>query len=261
MIGIYKITNQVNKKVYIGQSVDIIKRYQEHLRAGQPDKYSHKNDRDIKTPLHLAIQKYGVENFSLTILEECLKEELNDKEKYWITKYQSNNQKYGYNIQPGGHCNYDGSKGELHGQAKLTQQQVNEIKNILKSKQEYSLQDIQSLFPFISKSTISMINQGKIWFNDKEKYPIRQMSTANKGSKNGNSKLTEEQVIEIRTLYSKGKKPKDIYQIYQDIVSYSNIQSILYGKTFKHLPIWDNKKKNWIEPCIDYPQSLKQAGE
>ena len=44
-------------------------------------------------------------------------------------------------------------------------------------------------------------------------------------------------------------------------VGQSAISAIIYGKTYKHLPIWNNSKKKWIEPCIDYPQSLKQAGE
>ena len=69
MIGIYLITNNINGKIYIGQSVDIHRRFLEHLRAGQPEKYANKKERDLNTPIHLAMQKYGVNNFSLSILE------------------------------------------------------------------------------------------------------------------------------------------------------------------------------------------------
>ena len=81
MVGIYLITNKVNNKKYIGQSINIERRYKEHLRSGQPEKYAHKGKRDINTPIHKAMQKYGITNFSITILEECLPKELDEKEK------------------------------------------------------------------------------------------------------------------------------------------------------------------------------------
>ncbi len=74
-IGIYKIENLVNHKIYIGQSIEIERRWQKHLNA---------NDDFL---IHKALRKYGKENFSFTILEECNKEELNEKENYWITYY------------------------------------------------------------------------------------------------------------------------------------------------------------------------------
>ena len=52
MVGIYKITNNINNKVYIGQSVNILARWQQHKQA---------ND---NLPIHLAIQKYGINNLS-----------------------------------------------------------------------------------------------------------------------------------------------------------------------------------------------------
>lgn len=255
MIGIYKITNMANGKVYIGQSIDIARRYQEHLRAGQPEKYSHKGGRDIHLPIHRAMQKYGISNFALTVLEECPKEQLNDKERYWIAVYHSNNSKLGYNLTDGGQDNF-ALKGEKHSQAKLSQKDVDCIKHLLRNT-EQSLEEIRSNFPFISKSTISMINQGKLWKVNNEKYPIRIMSTSNKGSKNGRAKFSEKQVISMRELYASGCSTKEIVNQYKCIGSEAAIHAILYGRTYKHLPIWSKKKNCWIEPCIDYPQSLK----
>ena len=66
--GIYKIENLINGKVYIGQSIEIEKRWQKHLNA--------KDDFLI----HKALRKYGKSNFSFSILEECAINELDARE-------------------------------------------------------------------------------------------------------------------------------------------------------------------------------------
>ena len=86
--GIYKVTNKINGKVYIGQSVDIGRRWREHMTA-KDDIYFHK-----------AIQKYGVENFEWEVIEQCKKKDLDEREIYWIEYYDSYNK--GYNCTKGG---------------------------------------------------------------------------------------------------------------------------------------------------------------
>lgn len=73
MIGIYKITNKINGKFYIGQSVDIERRFMEH-----------KTPHGTMTSVKLAMKKYGKENFSFEVIEECSEDELNEREMYWI---------------------------------------------------------------------------------------------------------------------------------------------------------------------------------
>ena len=255
MIGIYLLTNLVNGKKYIGQSTDINRRFAEHLRAAQPDKYPQKNERDANCPIHKAMAKYGINNFSLTILEQCAREELDEKEQKWITELNTNDNSIGYNLTAGGQKTF-ALKGEKHSQAKLAQIEVNHIKQLLKET-EMTLVEIMKIYPQVSKSTLSMINNGKIWTVEGETYPLRIMSVANKGEKNGRAKFSDEQVMEIRTKYSQGIAPKQIRAEYNDIATDAAINAILYGRTYKHLPIWNNPKKQWIEPCIDYPQSLK----
>lgn len=79
MIGIYKITNKINGKFYIGQSNNIKRRFAEHLiEKHQPN-----------LSLKRAIKKYGRENFELIILEKmptATREELNEREMYYIQK-------------------------------------------------------------------------------------------------------------------------------------------------------------------------------
>lgn len=86
--GIYKVTNKINGKVYIGQSVDIGRRWRQHMTA-EDDNYFHK-----------AIQKYGVENFRWEVIEKCKKKDLDEREIYWIEYYDSFNK--GYNCTKGG---------------------------------------------------------------------------------------------------------------------------------------------------------------
>lgn len=80
---IYKVTNNVNNKVYIGQSVfDIQKRFKEHLRDSRKESNSCR-------PFYDAINKYGQENFSISIIEEVENEKLNEREQYWISYFRS----------------------------------------------------------------------------------------------------------------------------------------------------------------------------
>lgn len=94
---IYKITNQINNKVYVGQTKKTVDyRFKEHNRQA---KIELKGERPL-THLHAAIIKYGFENFKVETLEQCDNNDLNEKEKYWIAYYDSYN--CGYNMTQGG---------------------------------------------------------------------------------------------------------------------------------------------------------------
>ena len=94
-------------------------------------------DGENKKPLYLAFQKYGLENFSFEIIEECEPEQLNLKEQYWIDYYDSYNN--GYNMTSGGETNY----GDNHPGHKLTKQDVIDIRtryaNLERRKEVYLL--------------------------------------------------------------------------------------------------------------------------
>ena len=90
MIGIYKITNKINGKCYIGQSINIKQRFRDHKNC------------KVDKPLYRAFKKYGLKNFKFEILEECSKEELNEKEIYYIAFYNSTTDGNGYNLEHGG---------------------------------------------------------------------------------------------------------------------------------------------------------------
>lgn len=87
--GIYKITNQLTKECYIGQSVDVSKRFKDHAKCGLDI------DRPQGNKLYQSMIEDGLWNFTFELLEECPKEQLNEKEKFYISLYDSNN--YGFN--------------------------------------------------------------------------------------------------------------------------------------------------------------------
>lgn len=88
-MGIYKITNLKTDQAYIGQSVDIYKRWSQHCKAGLGI------DTPVGNKLYKAIQEYGLENFTFQLLCQCQKQQLDEKERYFIELYQADT--FGYN--------------------------------------------------------------------------------------------------------------------------------------------------------------------
>lgn len=94
MSKIYKITNDINNKVYIGKTnLSIKKRFEEHCNDS-------KRNRCENRPLYRAMNKYGIEHFYIEEIEDCLPEEASEKEIYWIGYYHSYGE--GYNATIGG---------------------------------------------------------------------------------------------------------------------------------------------------------------
>jgi group I intron endonuclease len=105
---IYKVANLINGKVYIGQTVNTLrKRKTQHKTASKRKKYE-----DML--LYKAFKKYGFENFEWKIIDNASNEnDLNEKEVYWIKYYNSYigfKNCNGYNMTLGGH----GKRGAIH---------------------------------------------------------------------------------------------------------------------------------------------------
>lgn len=91
IIGIYKIINRVNNKIYIGQSVDINYRLYIHKRNVKKNK---------RHPLYASMRKHDIENFEFIIIEQVHDiGKLDEREQYWINHYKSNDKNYGYNLR------------------------------------------------------------------------------------------------------------------------------------------------------------------
>lgn len=91
MIGIYRITNTVNGKSYIGQSIDIKRRFLDHRCI------SHEGN----IHLRYALKKYGKSAFKYEVIEECAVSELDERERYYIKTLNPE-----YNILPGGQASH-----------------------------------------------------------------------------------------------------------------------------------------------------------
>ena len=92
---IYKITNDINNKIYIGKTTSdsIEKRFQEHIHDSARREMEQR-------PLYNAMNKYGVEHFKIEVIGEYPFDELNDMEIYWIAYYRGYED--GYNATKGG---------------------------------------------------------------------------------------------------------------------------------------------------------------
>lgn len=155
MVGIYKITNKINNHCYIGQSVQIEKRWSNHKIIA-----FNKCSDEYEYPLYRAFRKYGLENFSFEVLEECDNELLNEKEVYWINYYQPE-----YNQTGGGDYRSVPQK--------LTLDQVQEIQELLINDPEGKISHIELAKKYnIHKDTIRDINVGRTWHNNKYNYPL-----------------------------------------------------------------------------------------
>lgn len=94
LVGIYKIENIINGKVYIGQSLDVKKREKTHINELRLNKHCNcwlQDDWNI----------YGEDAFTFEVIHKCRSVYLNQAEKYYIDKYEATDREHGYNIQSG----------------------------------------------------------------------------------------------------------------------------------------------------------------
>lgn len=231
MIGIYKITKKSNGKSYIGQSNDIERRINEH-------KYK------VDLAIDQAINKYGIDAFDYEVIEECELNQLDEREKYWIAFYNTY-KGFGYNCNAGG----GDSRGENNGRTKLTNDDVAYIRECYdlhrRRKEVY-----EQFKDRISFSAFASIWDGTTWKDIKQEVYTEEnrnyyMYHATDGDNSTNAVLTDEEVVCCRERYVK-ESAKEIYQDYSGRVSYQTFQQILWGRTYKHLPIYKKKTKEWI---------------
>jgi group I intron endonuclease len=97
--AIYKITNTITNKIYVGQTTKTLKqRWGKHIRSAN-------SKSEKRSYLHNSISKHGKENFKIELIEYCENEIiLNEREKYYISKLCSQDPKIGYNILSGGNA-------------------------------------------------------------------------------------------------------------------------------------------------------------
>jgi group I intron endonuclease len=237
MQGIYKITNKLNNKIYIGQASNLQERISQH-----------KQKRFV--PIDMWINMVGVENFDFEILEESNSNiDLDEREQYYIKLY--NSQDYGYNKQEGG---FNNSIGEGNGRAKLTYEDVLIIRaaynNHKNQKETYELFKNKITF-----NSFQSVWQGRSWTHvmpevfteENKKYYTSEMNRKR-------ALLTPEEVLEYRKYYIRhtAKETFD-YMISQKgaIMKESSFRKILSGdikknSLYKDVPIYKKVLNSWF---------------
>lgn len=208
---IYMITNDINDKIYVGQSVNTAERFSKHISDAI-------NNRDNMI-IHKAIRKYGKEHFSYSILEHQI-ENYDEREQYWINRLNTL-QPNGYNINIGGK---GAGSGINHPSASIKSEDIlYQIQVELRDK-TISMEKIAEKFG-VGLDTITGINAGKYYRDDLIKYPIRESRVWSK-------EKCKQLVYALK--YELDKTMEDIAQEYQ--IDKSQLSEFNNGKT--HFMDW-----------------------
>lgn len=239
MRGIYKFTCLLNQKSYIGQSTNIMKRFNDHRTN-----HLNPNVGNYNSLFYRALRKHGFYNFSFEVLEaneNFTIEELNSLEIFYIEKYSSYGE--GYNSTKGGEDNPSNNpevvkkrtekllsdpiineklrhKGEKNPRATLTDNEVYDIRQRYLNK-ELKV-DVYNLYKNkVNKHTFDLIWQGQTWkdiaMDVYEKRPMRH---------NGGSKLNEDDIRGIRLRKKNGEKQSDVYLDYCSFIGSEGFRKI-----------------------------------
>ena len=254
IIGIYCIENTVNNKRYIGKSINIDDRWRMHI-------YELNNNSHHNKHLQNAWNKYGEECFNFYILEKCDESLLNSKEIFYISKFNSDSMKYGYNLNHGGNT-----------RKAVSDSTKEKIKNTIKNNMN------NGFIPFkvITDRTILQIDKN---FNIVNEWNCSPMNI----QKNSNGKYTA--VCIYRCLKHTAKTHKKFMWIYLDEYEnviesikqvpgrqYSKNKVILKNKIYQYdfygnlIKIWDSwndirdagyKQKSIMNVCTGYKKTYK----
>lgn len=195
--GIYKITNKINGHSYIGLSKDIERRFSDHKsKAIHSDKKE-----DLDKALYRAMRKYGIDNFSYEIIEECPEEKLKEREIYWISYYNTYQNREDYNETPGGDLPGFNTVhlGEDHGRAILTEKEVKYCrKSYAEGKRSRDIYNELRLSDRLPYESFLRMWHGKTW-----KHIMPEVFKYNPHP----GKYTEEDCDEIRRRFFDREKP------------------------------------------------------
>jgi group I intron endonuclease len=226
--GIYKITNLINNKCYIGKSSNIEERFKYH-------KQRYAEAKEWNKLLYKAIRKYKIENFSfeiIEIIEDYTEQKGNEREKYWIAYYNSYCKNEGYNETLGG----DGGitvKDPRATYGKITNDEVIYLrKRYLECKYPSSL-----IYEKEFKNKISKRGFQAIWLGQNAKTIMPEVFTEENKKKQIQlsreyegvlrRKISLEEKIKCKKRIEEGEAIKLIWQDYKNIYSYGGFRDML----------------------------------
>jgi group I intron endonuclease len=210
-MGVYRISNTINHKVYIGSTKNLYHRIKHHIN-------SLKNNKHYNIHLQRAFNKYNGE-FEIDVIEYVYdQKKLIEREQFWINEYKSFDRNHGYNILP----------NAINSGSPLPDETKNKISAANKGKKHSNE----------TKLKISNRLKGRKVKHSKE--TIEKIKNALKGHKpthfggsHPNSKLTESIVIEIYEEVKNGKSIKSLSELFN--IHESVIYKIIKGEVWTHL--------------------------
>lgn len=240
---IYKLTNNTNKKVYIGQT----KNFNNRMRGHKSTAYQ-ENNSSYNLPIYRAIRKYGWNNFTKEIIEIIPEDKENDqnyideRERYYIALYDSTNDEKGYNIALGGQKGANKKPLSFEEKCKISTifslEEMIDIQNMLM--EGMPMKDIMEKYsPKLSHSLITNINIGLNFKNENLNYPLHDYLH------DGHSlKFTREEQAQIQQDIIDGELT------YQQIADKWGIYSV-------GLISLINNGKRWKRDDLEYPLSTR----
>lgn len=261
MMGIYCIENKVNHMKYIGQSINIRKRWAEHKRDLRKSK--HTNDH-----LQKAWDKYGDNAFIFSILEICDRSLLNEREIYWVNAYDSMSKSLGYNIATPGDAPMKSRNHSVLSKRKMSESRKGNCSG--ENNGFYGNKHSKETLDKISKSLkgrfvgeknpmygkVSPMNGKKMSSESRKKMSDHHADF--KGDKHPKARLSESDVKQIISLILESISSKEIASIYG--VSKSCIDHIIGHKNWTYLTDginFKNTKHRLAETTISQSERIK----
>lgn len=237
--GIYKITNLITQKSYIGQSINIQKRWtKEKNKAFNPE------SNEYNKTLSKAFRKYGIKNFKFEILEECDIKDLDVKEKHFIKVY--NTYFNGYNETTGG------NQGNCNNCSKISKEDLIQIYELLLTT-NIPQNEIAQRFN-VGQDVISTINQGKSRRLEGYNYPLRNNRKEKKYCCDCGKEITYEA---IRCMSCEKIRQRKVENRPNRVLLKEMIRIEPFTKIAQKYGVSDNAIRKW---CINYnlPSTKKQ---
>lgn len=249
MKGIYQFTCVSNGKSYVGQSVNLDKRYQEHRRN-----HVNQNVGNYNSYFYRALRKHGFNNFRYEILLEddsLSADELNSLEIKFIEEHQSYGER-GYNSTKGGEDNPSNNpevvkkrtqkllndptvneklrhKGEKNPRATIFDLDVVDIR------QRYLLGEHKNSVYSDYEDRLNKHSFDSIWWGQTWKHLSMDVYTKRPMKHRGGSKLTEDEVLDIRTRKKAGEGREIIYSDYHNKIGRVGFRKIWNNQTWKDI--------------------------
>lgn len=241
---IYKITNLINHKIYIGlTTTSLSRRWSAHIRDMKNNDERH---------LYSSMRKYGIENFKIESIDETAKNlvELGKLERQYISQFNSRNPNIGYNLTAGGERN----QWDSNPRATLTMEEVIQIREIY-ANCELSCKQCWEMFKDkISYSAFKKVWNGYTWedlhsevYTKENKFWHKHNSPLSRGELNHNSLYSNTEVLEIRKFYVTHTLQETYSKYGYKTKNKDSFRQIVDGNSgYTNIPVYKKSKQKWF---------------